>query len=127
MPPRWDMATTTSPQPPDLRSRLFEFACAITCAAKSLRTRSPVALVLSEQVLRSGTSAGANYEEASDGSSRRDSRAKILIALREMKETRYRLRILDATGLLLPLERSLISESDELVRILATIVKRLSD
>jgi four helix bundle protein len=121
------MVTTTTRQSRDLRSRLFDFACAIVSLAMAMRTRSPVAVVLSEQILRSGTSAGANYEEASDGSSRRDSRAKIRIALREMKETRYRLRLLDASGILTPDERALIAESDELVRILATIVTRLAD
>ena len=56
-------------KPYDLRERLFIFACVITRLAQYLHTRGPVAIALSAQVLRSGTSAGANYEEADDGSS----------------------------------------------------------
>ena len=54
-------------KPYDLRERLFEFACVITRLSQYLHTRGPVAIVLSSQVLKSGTSAGANYEESDDG------------------------------------------------------------
>jgi four helix bundle protein len=78
-------------KPCDLRERLFLFACVITRLSQHLHTRGPVAIALSSQILRSGTSAGANYEEADDGSSPRDKLAKRRIVLLELKETNFRL------------------------------------
>ena len=92
---------TIKDRPYDLRERLFNFACVITRLATFLHTRGPIGVALSDQLLRSGTSAGANYEEADDGSSERDVRAKRQIALRELKETSFRLRVLRKTEILL--------------------------
>jgi len=110
-------------KPYDLRERLFLFACVIVRVGQFLHTRGPVAAALSQQVLRSGTSAGANYEEADDGSSPRDSLAKKRIVLRELKETNFRLRVLRREQLLTPAQDPVIVESAELVKIVATIVK----
>lgn len=60
------------------------------------------AIALSYQILKSGNSAGANYEEADDGSSPSDVLAKRKITLRELKETRFRMRVLRHSGLMLP-------------------------
>ncbi|HWT45814.1 MAG TPA: four helix bundle protein, partial [Vicinamibacterales bacterium] len=65
-----------------------------------LHTRGPIAIKLSEQVLTASNSAGANYEEADDGSSARDKLAKRRIVLRELKETNFRLRVLRRAGYL---------------------------
>ena len=92
-----------------------------------LHTRGPVAKALSYQVLKAGTSPGANYEEADDGSSDRDTLAKRKIVLRELKETRYRLRVLRTTGHLTGDQDPVIVESDELVRIVATLVNKHRD
>ena len=89
-----------------------------------LHTRGPIAEALSYQVLKSGTSVGSNYEEADDGSSDRDKLSKRKICLREIKETRYRLRVLRKCGYLTSDQDPVIQESDELVRILATLVRR---
>ena len=110
-------------KPYDLRERLFSFACVITRLAQYLHTRGPVAVALSSQILRSGTSAGANYEEADDGSSPRDKLAKRRIVLRELKETNFRLRVLHQTGILLTAHDPVINESAELVKILAALVR----
>jgi four helix bundle protein len=80
-----DWAITDKPY--DLRERLFNFACVITRLAKFLHTQGPIAIALCAQVLRSGTSAGANCEESDDGSSPKDTRAKRQIVLPELKET----------------------------------------
>ena len=85
-------------KPYDLRERLFIFACVITRLVQYLHTRGPVAIKLSGQLLDSGTSAAANYEEADDGSSPRDRVAKTKITLRELKETRLRYGSSGATG-----------------------------
>jgi four helix bundle protein len=91
----------TFTKPYDLRERLFEFACAIVFLVQHLGKKDDVARSLADQILRSGNSAGANYEEADDGSSPADTRAKRRISLRELKETLFRLRVLQATGYLL--------------------------
>jgi four helix bundle protein len=112
------------PKPYDLRQRLFGFACLIVKGVQFLHTRGPVAAALSHQLLRCGTSAGANYEEADDGSSSRDSIAKKKIVLRELKESRFRLRVLRECGCLTEAQDPMIAESDELIRIVATIIRR---
>lgn len=87
-------------KPYDLRERLFEYACAIVQLVKELHKLDEVARALANQILRAGNSAGANYEEANDGSSPADTRGKRRISLRELKEALFRLRVLRATGYL---------------------------
>jgi four helix bundle protein len=111
-------------KPYDLRERLFNFACAITRLAKFMHTQGPLGVVLAAQVLRSGTSAGANYEEADDGSSPRDTRAKRQIALRELKETSFRLRVLRQEGILTEVHDPVLGECAELVKIVATLLRK---
>ncbi len=110
-------------KPYDLRERLFNFACVITRLAKFLRTQGPIAIALCAQLLRSGTSAGANYEEADDGSSQKDARAKRRIVLRELKETSFRLRVLRQAGILTRAHDPVINECGELVKILAALIR----
>ena len=75
------------------------------------------------QLLKSGTSIGANVEEALGGSSRKDFIHKLEIAYREARETRYWLRLLKESGLLeSKLAESFISDCEELIRILTSIL-----
>jgi four helix bundle protein len=111
-------------KPYDIRKRLFNFACAVVRLSKFLHTRGPIAVALTAQLLRSGTSAGANYEEADDGTSPRDRRVKRQIVLRELKETSFRLRVLRQTGILDVAHDPVIDECEELVRIMATLLQR---
>jgi four helix bundle protein len=115
---------TVRNKPYDLRLRLFEFACLICRLAQFLHTRGPIAVALCAQILRSGTSAGANYEESDDGSSDRDTTAKRFIVLRELKETSFRLRVLRKTGILHAAHDPVIEECEELVKIVATLVRK---
>ena len=117
--PSWELTR----KPNDLRERLFLFACVVVRLVQFLHTRGPVASALSYQLLKCGTSAGANYEEADDGSSDRDTLAKRRITLREMKETTFRLRVLRRCELLSKEHDPVINESDELVKIVATLVR----
>src|SRR4029453_7935755 len=119
-----DSDWTIREKPYDLRERLLLFACLIVRVAQYLRTRGPIATALSDQLLDCGTSAGANYEEADDGSSNRDKLAKRKIALRELKESRFRLRVLRNSGLLTAEHDPVIEESNELVKILALIIRK---
>ena len=81
---------------------------------------------LASQVLRSGTSIGANIEEATGAQSQRDFYAKISIAYKEARETNYWLRLLKETSLVdHALIESLLQDCDELLRIIGTTKKNL--
>jgi len=118
---------TIKEKPYDLRERLLLFACTIVRLVQYLHSRGPVAVALSYQLLKSGTSAGANYEEADDGSSERDALAKKKIVLRELKESRFRLRVLRRCNFLTAAQDPVTEEATELIRIVATIVRRSDD
>ena len=80
--------------------------------------------VLSKQVLRSGTSIGANVKEALRGQSRPDFRAKMNIALKEASETEYWLELLYETEYIDESSyTSIINDNKELIKILTMIVK----
>jgi four helix bundle protein len=121
-----DMDWSMGEKPYDLPERMLLFACVITRLVQFLHTQGPIAVALSYQVLKSGTSAGANYEEADDGSSARDKLAKTQIVLRELKETNFRLRVLRRTGYLTNAHDPVINENAELVKIVASIVRNSS-
>ena len=77
---------------------------------------------LSKQVLRSGTSIGANVEEAIGGQSRADFVSKMAVAYKEARETSYWLRLLKDTDYLNQAEfESIHSDAEELCRIIASI------
>lgn len=80
--------------------------------------------VLSKQVLRAGTSIGANVEEAIGGQSRADFIAKLGIAYKEARETSYWLRLLKDTDYLTETEfQSIHADDEELCRIIGAIQK----
>ncbi len=84
---------------------------------------SKVDRVLSLQLLRCGTSIGANVEEAIGGSSKKDFIQKLRIAYREARETKYWLRLLKHSDLLeTKLADSVISDCEEILRILTAIL-----
>jgi len=79
---------------------------------------------LSSQVLRAGTSVGANIEEASASHSKKEFFHKMGISSKEARETRYWLRLLRDSGILTDHQTSeLIDESEELIKMLTSIVK----
>ena len=110
-------------KPYEIRQRLFVFACEVVRVAQKLQATGRVGAALSEQLASAAVSAAANAEEADDGSSRRDFLAKEKIVLRELKETRLRLKVFRATDALGPGEDSLIDESDQLIRIVSVIIR----
>jgi four helix bundle protein len=113
-------------KPYDLRERLFEYACAIVYLVQYLHKKDDLARSLADQILRAGNSAGANYEEADDGSSPADTRGKRRISLRELKEALFRLRVLRATGYLNEEHDPVINETLELKRIMASLIRKSS-
>ena len=79
---------------------------------------------LCSQILRSGTSVGANIEEAIGGSSRKDFINKMQVSNKEARETRYWLRLLmDSELLEKKLANSFITDCEEMLKILTTILK----
>jgi four helix bundle protein len=81
---------------------------------------------LAKQILRSGTSVGANVEEALGGQSKKDFHAKLSIAYKEARESHYWIRLLFDTGYLSEQEsQSLLSDADELQKVLGSILKTL--
>ncbi|SJZ46388.1 four helix bundle protein [Selenihalanaerobacter shriftii] len=79
---------------------------------------------LGKQVLRSGTSIGANIREGLEGQSRKDFVAKLSIALKEAAETEYWLELLNATEILEErIAKSLLTDVKEIIEILNSIIK----
>ncbi len=111
--------------PRDIRERSFEFAVRVVSLCHKLDESPGVSRTLANQLLRSGTSIGANVEEAHGSQSKADFTAKIYIACKEARETHYWLRLLIATNIISENQlTSLTDESNELVAILTTIAKK---
>jgi four helix bundle protein len=108
----------------DIDKRTFEFALRIIRLCEKLSNRPGVGRTLGQQLLRAGTSVGANVEEAQAGQSRADFISKLNIALKESRETHYWLRLLSESNLVDPgLLAAITQEADELQRILGAIVR----
>jgi four helix bundle protein len=105
------------------KQKSFEFAVRVVRMARYLQIQQKE-YVLSKQVLRSGTSIGANIEEAQAGESRRDFKSKMSVASKEARETLYWLKLLKETEYLgKKAADSLIQDCEELVSLLTSIVK----
>ena len=101
----------------------FEFSVRIVNLCKYLRYKKKE-FVLSKQLLRSGTSIGANVHEGRRAQSRADFLAKMSIALKEANETYYWLKLLYRTEYLSKEEYlSMYADIDEILRILTAICK----
>ena len=109
----------------DLQERLFAFAVRIVRLCQKLDERYGVARSLSRQLLKAGTSIGANYEESQAGQSRADFVSKVTISLKEARETCYWLRLLVASEIM-PAEllADLLDEAAQITKILGSIVSR---
>lgn len=80
--------------------------------------------ILSKQLLRSGTSIGANCREAARGQSKADFAAKMNIALKEADETAYWLELLYATDFVTQVQfQSIYNDAEELIKLLVSIIK----
>ncbi len=111
---------------PDLLERTASFGEAIIRLAKQVPI-GPVTSCLIDQMVRAGTSVGANYCEADDAESKKDFRHKISICLKEVKETKHWLRMMAAAAPnVAEAARPVYREAHELNLILATI-KRKTD
>ena len=101
----------------------FEFAVRIVNLCKFLRSEHHE-YILSKQIMRSGTSIGANVSEAQRGQSRADFAAKMNIALKEANETQYWLKLLYHTDYISQVQyQSLNKDLAEVLSLLTAICK----
>lgn len=109
-----------------VKEKSFAFALQIVTLFRQLQDQREY--VLSKQVLRSGTSIGANIEEALAAESRRDFVHKMAIAAKEARETAYWLRLIDESRLSPTIDFAPYrAQSRELIRLLSAIVKTTSE
>lgn len=107
----------------DAVDKSFDFAVRIVNLYKYM-VREHKEYVLSKQLLRCGTSIGANISEAQRGQSKADFSAKMNIALKEANETCYWLKLLYKTDYLSESQyESIYSDAQELLKILMSICK----
>ncbi len=112
----------------DLTKRTFEFAKCIVRLCRKLDQTAGVSRTMANQLLRSGTSIGANVEEGQAAQSRADFLSKYSISLKEARETHYWLRLLVATDIVAEnYLKDLIAEANEIISILTAIVKKLKE
>ena len=106
-----------------LKVKSFDFALRTIKLSRFL-VQEKQEFVLAKQVLRSGTSIGANVEEANQGQSRKDFVHKLGIALKEATETNYWLRLLRESEILeTPLANSLIDDCEQIQKMLTAAIK----
>ena len=109
----------------ELCDRTFGFSKRIVLLCQTLYAEPGASRMLSNQLIRSGTSIGANVEEAQGGHSRKDFLYRMSVACKEARETLYWLRLLAATKIIkLTRLKEIMRECDEIVAILTTIVKK---
>ncbi|MEQ9091070.1 MAG: four helix bundle protein [Balneola sp.] len=104
-----------------IQSKGFEFSLSIISLYKLLQNEREY--IVSKQLLRSATSIGANIEEAIGGQSKRDFLAKVSISLKEARETRYWLRLLQESELTEIDVSNYQKEILSIINILSSIVK----
>ena len=106
-----------------LVEKSYAFAMRIVKAYQHLNAEKRE-FVLSKQLLRSGTSIGANIAEAQGGISKADFSAKYSISYKEARETKYWIKLLRDTGYLDEKgANSLLSDADELCRLLFSAIR----
>lgn len=106
----------------------FGFSVKIVRFTKIMMKDSRDNYIIANQLLRSGTSIGANIEEANGAQSQKDFTAKMYIAFKEARETNYWLRLIKKTDIVQYNELDqLIKESISLIKLLAKITASLRE
>jgi four helix bundle protein len=108
-----------------IQQKSYDFAIRIIKLYQFLKSKKNE-YVLSKQILRCGTSIGANIEEAIGGQSKKDFLAKLSIAYKEARECHYWIRLLSDTGYIKKNEKiSLLNDLDEILKISGAIQKTI--
>ena len=106
-----------------IKERSFEFAVGIITFTKKI-PKDTTGFVIGKQLIRSGTSIGANIEEATGAYSKDDFTYKMSIALKESRETNYWLRLLRESGIIKNADvDDILEESQHIINIISAIVK----
>lgn len=106
-----------------IQEKSFCFAVRIVKLYKFL-VEEKKEFTLSKQLLKSGTSVGANIEEALGGYSKKDFRAKMSISYKEVRESKYWLKLLKETGFIEEEQfASIFSDAEELAKMLHRIIE----
>ncbi len=104
-----------------IEERSFQFSLDIIKVVKDLKDNNEY--IFANQLLRSSTSIGANVAEAGAGQSKKDFVAKMAIASKEARETRYWLRLINEAQLSNLELSEYLNEIDQIIKILTKIVK----
>jgi len=105
-----------------IKEKTYQFAVDIIYLYKKLMHRNEY--VIAKQLVRSGTSIGANVEEATAAQSKKDFVAKMSISSKEARETNYWLRLIRDTSIIENNDLTdLLKESEEIIKILTSIIK----
>ena len=107
----------------DLEDRTFAFAKACRSFVRTL-TKTLGNVEDARQLVRASGSVGANYIEANEALSKKDFVLRIKICRKEAKESRYWLRLLEATDRIRVERDSLVQEAQELMNIFGAIVRK---
>lgn len=108
-----------------LQEKSYNFAIRIVKLAQFLREKKSE-YILSKQLIRSGTSIGANIEEASGAQSDSDFIAKLHISLKEAKESHYWIRLLRDTDFITQAQaESMLTDLNEIITLLTRSLKTL--
>jgi four helix bundle protein len=109
-----------------IQDRTLSFAVRVVKLCKFLSEQGDVTRVLYKQLIRSGTSVGANVREAQSAQSDRDFLHKLEVALKEARETEYWLILLVEADLVKESRIKLLrQECDEIIKILVVITKKI--
>jgi len=105
-----------------IKEKSYQFALEVTRLYKTLQVQNEY--VLSRQLVKAGTSIGANVEEATTAQSRKDFMAKMSLAFKEARETRYWLRLLKDSKISEKIDFvGTLKKSEELINLLASVMK----
>ncbi len=111
-----------------ISERTFNFAVRIIKLCSFLEEKPGVSRTLGQQLLRAGTSIGANTAESKSGQSRKDFLNKLEIALKEARETKYWLRLLVAAEIVTKQSLvTLLEEIEEIIKILVSITRKVKE
>jgi four helix bundle protein len=101
--------------------KTFEFALSIINLTIQLKKENE--FIISKQLMRSGTSIGANVEEAIAAQSKKDFINKMSIASKEARETKYWLRLLDKSEITTITIENYLTEIEHIINIITKIIK----
>ncbi|MDD5415416.1 MAG: four helix bundle protein [Candidatus Daviesbacteria bacterium] len=108
----------------DIRERTFNFGVRVVKLVMSL-PRNSAGIAIGNQLIRCGTSIGANTEEAQNAGSRKEFIYGLTVALKEARETEYWLRMIAEVGIISKSRLEvLLEENQEIIKILTSIIKR---